>query len=186
MTRLGRFATLCTLLYLAGCAAPYKPYLSDTAGKVRIKLANGAIFSSVAGNLRSTVNGQCGEPVRLPQLFPYVGPPPALKYSQSRPDPNGAYPRADMQGSSEPTRTDSAELQLAPGRYLFSFFAGIGLSNCGLAAFIDVDPRRQYEIEFRFDVNARQCLVSATRLDESEGHMVWRKYEFRSGEACAK
>ena len=186
MTRLGRFATLCTLLYLAGCAAPYKPYLSDTAGKVRIKLANGAIFSSVAGNLRSTVNGQCGEPVRLPQLFPYVGPPPALKYSQSRPDPNGAYPRADMQGSSEPTRTDSAELQLAPGRYLFSFFAGIGLSNCGLAAFIDVDPRRQYEIEFRFDVNARQCLVSATRLDEGEGHMVWRKYEFRSGEACAK
>ena len=186
MKRLRRFATLCTLLYLAGCAAPYKPYLSDTAGKVRIKLANGAIFSSVAGNLRSTVNGQCGEPLRLPQLFPYLGPPPALKYSQSRPDPNGAYPRADMQGSSEPTRTDSAELQLAPGRYLFSFFAGIGLSNCGLAAFIDVDPRRQYEIEFRFDVNARQCLVSATRLDESEGHMVWRKYEFRSGEACAK
>ena len=186
MKRLGRFATLCILLYLAGCAAPYKPYLSDTAGKVRIKLANGAIFSSVAGNLRPSVNGQCGEPMRLPQLFPYFGPPPAQKYSQSRPEPAGASPRAGMQGASEATRTDSAELQLAPGRYLFSFFAGIGLSNCGLGAFIDVDPRRQYEIEFRFDVIARQCLISATRLDDSEGRAEWRKYDFRSGEACSK
>ena len=53
-------------------------------------------------------------------------------------------------------------------------------------AFIDVDPKRQYEIEFRFDVNARQCLVSATRLDESAGRMEWRKYALRSGEACTK
>ena len=124
--------------------------------------------------------------MRLPQLFPYFGPPPAQKYSQSRPEPTGASPRAGMQGASEATRTDSAELQLAPGRYLFSFFAGIGLSNCGLGAFIDVDPGRQYEIEFRFDVNARQCLVSATRLDDSEGRAEWRKYDFRSGEACSK
>lgn len=186
MTCIRLFTILCALLALAGCAAPYQPYVSENAGKVRIKLANGAIFSSVAGNLRTSVNGQCGEPVRLPQLFPYFGAPVVQKYPRPGSDAANTYPRAQMFGASDPARSDSAELQLAPGRYLFSFFAGIGLSNCGLGAFIDLDPKRQYEIEFRFDTTARQCLINATRLDESEGRAEWRKYEFLSGEACRK
>ena len=186
MTSVRLFTILCALLALAGCAAPYQPYVSENAGKVRIKLANGSNFSSVAGNLRTSVNGQCGEPVRLPQLFPYFGAPVVQKYPRPGSDAANTYPRAQMFGASDPTRSDSAELQLAPGRYLFSFFAGIGLSNCGLGAFIDLDPKRQYEIEFRFDTTARQCLISATRLDESEGRAEWRKYEFLSGEACKK
>ena len=91
-----------------------------------------------------------------------------------------------MFGASDPTRSGGAELQLAPGRYLFSFFAGIGLSNCGLDGFIDLDPKRQYEIEFRFDTSTRQCLINATRLDEREGRMEWRQYAFLNGEACRK
>ena len=186
MTRVRLFTPLCALLALAGCAAPYQPFVSETSGKVRIKLANGAIFSSVAGNLRTSVNGQCGEPVRLPQLFPYFGAPVIQKYPRPGSDPANTYPRAEMFGASDPTRSDSAELQLAPGRYLFSFFAGIGLSNCGLGAFIDLDPKRQYEIEFRFDTSTRQCLINATRLDEREGRMEWRQYAFLNGEACKK
>ena len=143
------------------------------------------IFSSVSGNVRAADDGKCGEPMQVPQLFPYFGP---LVQSSSRlgTDHVTTYPRAGMQDSSDPTRSSEAELQLAPGRHLFSFFAGIGLSNCGLGALIDVEPKRQYEIEFCFDTSARQCLVKATRLEEAQGRLAWQPYGLVNGVACKK
>ena len=96
--------------------------------------------------------------MRVPQLFPYFGPA-MQNASSSGTSYVPTYLRVGMQDSSDPTRSSEAELQLAPGRHLFSFFAGIGLSNCGLGALIEVEPKRQYEIEFRIDTSARQCLV---------------------------
>ena len=185
MTGINVFIILCASLFLGGCAGPYKPYVAESASKVRLRLANGMIFSSVAGNVRAADAGKCGEPMRLPQLFPYFGP---LVQSSSRlgTDPVTIYPRAGMQDSSDPTRSSEAELQLAPGRQLFFFAAGIGMSYCGLGALIDVEPERQYEIEFRFDTSAPQCLVKATRLEVAQGRLAWQPYGFVSGVACKK
>jgi hypothetical protein len=185
MTRIHFFTVICTSLFLVGCAAPYQPYVSESASKVRLKLANGAVFSSVAGNVRSADDGKCGEPMRVPQLFPYFGPS-MRDNSRSGRDYVPTYLRASMQDSTDPTRGSEAELQLAPGRHLFSFFAGIGLSNCGLGALIDMEPKRQYEIAFRFDTEARQCLVTATRLEESQGRLAWQPYALSNAVACKK
>ena len=92
--------------------------------------------------------------MRVPQLFPYLGPS-MQDNSRSGRDYVPTCLRAGMRDSTDPTRSSEADLQLAPGRHLFLFFAGIGSSNCGLGALIDVEPKRQYEIEFRFDANHR-------------------------------
>ena len=185
MHRINIFITICMSLLLAGCAAPYRPYVGDSASKVRLRLANGLIFSSVAGNVRSADDGKCGEPMRVPQLFPYFGPADE-NASRSSTDSLPNSLTAAVQKPSDSTRSNEAELQLAPGRHLFSFIAGIGMSNCAVPALIDLEPKRHYEIEFRFDTGARQCLVKATRLQEAQGRSAWQPYGFVKGDAGTK
>ena len=182
MTRINVFIIPCISLFLAGCAAPYQPSVSESASKVRLRLANGLTFQA---SLATSDDSKCGEPMRVPPLFPYVGPA-VQNASSSGTNYVPTYLRVGMQDPSDPTRSSEAGLQLAPGRHLFSFFAGIGLSNCGLGAPIEVEPNRHCEIEFRFDTSARQCLVKATRLEEVQGRLVWQPYEFVNGVACKK
>jgi hypothetical protein len=178
---------LCNTLGLLGCAASYTPYAADTAAKVRLRLGSGALFSALSSNLRPVVDGKCGEPVRLPQLRQYVLPPTGNRTGRPSASETGTtYPRAGMRGSTDALRSDSAELQLAPGRYVFSLIGSLGPSMCGAVAVIDVDPNRQYEIEFRIDGVARKCYSSTTRLDKQDDSAQWRPYGTASAQTCAK
>jgi hypothetical protein len=182
-----RTLLLFAALGLAGCAASYTPYAADTAAKVRLRLGNGALFSALTTNLRPIVDGKCGEVVSLPQLRQYVLPPTGNQSLRPSPSETGTtYPRAGMQGSTDPLRSDTAELQLAPGRYVFSLIGSLGPSMCGAATVIDVDPNRQYEIEFRVDGVARKCYASTSRLDKQDDAAQWRAYATVSAEACSK
>ncbi len=185
MNRSNIFFTICMSLLLAGCATPYRPYVGESASKVRLKLANGSIFSSVAGHVRTADDGDCGKPMRVPQLFPYFGPADE-NASRSSTDSRPTSLTTAVHKPSDTTRSNEAELHLAPGRHLFSFFAGLGMSNCAVPALIDLEPKRHYEIEFRFDTSAQQCLVKATRLQEASGRSAWQPYGFVKGDACNK
>ena len=135
-----RFAAIGAVLTLVSCASLYTPYLADDAGKVRINLVGGGIFSSVAGNIRPVIDGKCGQPMRFQQLFPYVEPQPQTQTRVNQPvEPVRLYPRAGMVGSPDPKRSDAVELQLAPGRHVFFLFGGHAGANCGIASTIDVD-----------------------------------------------
>lgn len=181
-----RVGLLCTAIALTGCAAPYAPYTGNDAAKVRLTLANGAIFSSVASNVRPVIDGQCGAPARLQQLFPYFGPPrdvPGRTTSSPGSQTPVVYPRAGMVDSPDALRSDAIELQLPPGKHLFSFIAGTGRSNCGVGAGIDLQPGRQYVLDFRFDTVAQRCVVTAKRLEATD-RAEWRSYGFMAGETC--
>lgn len=186
MKQLRRFGAICALLALVGCASPYAPYLADDAGKVRITLATTSSFSTLTANLRPVVDEKCGPPVRFQQLSPYVEPRRDQIDVIQRFEPAQTYPRAAMVGSTDPARSDAVELQLPPGRYLFSQIGVLGSSICAINAAIDIDPTRQYEIEFRIDGNAGKCDVGAKRLEEQGGRSQWRPYGFVRGEVCTK
>ena len=111
------------LALLAGCVAPYKPHLSDTAGKVRLKIT-GAV--SAGGHLWPIVDGKCGERVLLPQLLAYAEPATGLTRPRDGTAMTQSHPRAGMQGSPDPARSDVSELQLALGRYLFALYSMSG------------------------------------------------------------
>jgi hypothetical protein len=178
---------LCLVL-LAGCVASYKPHLSDTAGKVRIRMTGG---TSGMGLLWPIADGKCGERVRLPQLLAYAEPVTGPMRPRDGTEMSPSYARAGMQGSPDPARSDVSELQLAPGRYLFALTSmshgyGSTLWQCGVSVVADIDPSRQYEIELRLEGGsaAPQCRIVATRLDEQGHHALWRPYTLLAGKAC--
>ncbi len=179
---------LLCLALLAGCVAFYKPHLSDTAGKVRLKMTGGV---SVLGTLWPIVDGKCGERVLLPLLQWYVEPATGSTRPRDGTEMTPSYLRAGMQGSPDPARSDVSELQLAPGRYLFALIStsgGFGGSSwhCGVSAVADIDPSRQYEIELRLEggLSARRCRIVATRLEEQGIHASWRPHALLAPKAC--
>lgn len=182
------FLALAAATLVAGCVAPYKPHLSDTAGKVRLKLTGGM---SGVGHLRPIVDGKCGERALLPQLLAYAEPATGLTRPRDGMEMSSTYLRAAMQDSPDPARSDVSELQLAPGRYLFamvSISGGVGGSfwHCGVNAVTDIDASRQYEFELRLESgsSAPQCRLVATRLEEQGAHALWRPYALLGGKAC--
>lgn len=188
VTSTSKLYALWVAITLTGCAAPYSPYTGNDAAKVRLTLANGAIFSSVASNVRPVVNGKCGLPVRLQQMFPYLGPTLARNVPSSMTFSPGVqtavvYPRAGMVDSPDPMRSDAVELQMPPGKHLFLFFAGTGLANCSVGAGIELQAGRQYLLNFRFDTHAQKCLVTAKRLETTDT-AEWRSYDLIAGEVC--
>jgi hypothetical protein len=79
-----------------------------------------------------------------------------------------------MAGSAEPQRSDQAEYRVKPGRHLFTMVGTLpGPRQCFLALPVTLEPGRQYELTFAFDVNNQRCTVVRTRLDESPSRGAW-------------
>ena len=170
---------------LTGCAASYTPYPGNDAAKVRLTLANGA-NPSVGGTVHQVVDGKCGAPTLLQPIFPYFGLPRDVHgHIAGTPDsaPPVLYSRAGMVDSPDPLRSDTVELQMAPGKHLFSFIATVERSHCNVSAGIDLQPGRQYVLDFRFDALAQKCVVTAKRL-ETTNNAEWRPYGFVAGNVC--
>lgn len=184
MNRSFRLLGVVAALGLTSCAAPYIPYApsgSEAASKVRVKA--GGFFTVLAGNFRTSPSGRCGPAVRMPLITPYFVAP-AEKYPRIGLDTVRSNPRAGMADSPDSARTDVLELQVAPGRYLFSLFGGAGYSQCGIAAHIEFEAGRQYQLDFAFDGAGKQCFVVASRLDPQDGREAWRTYAFSKAPLC--
>lgn len=172
-----RLAALISASLLAGCAAPYAPYTGADASKLRLLLSHGTHFSSAGSTIRPVDGGKCGDVIRIPSLYPYFGW--TRESSVSGPV---LQPRADMVGSPDPQRSDTVELRLAPGQYALTFIAQIGRHECFVGGGLDLLPGQQYQVDFRFDMPARRCVISWEQLDNAAG--TWRKQPFLKGELC--
>lgn len=172
-------------LVASGCATRYVPSTAPDAGKLRVRLGSGYLFSSVATVLRPIGNEKCGAAVSVPSIFPYSPPHSGTHHpAQTATATPPTFARAGMHGSTEASRSDSIELQVAPGRYIVALHGGLGTSVCSVSGAIDLQPQRQYEIEFRFDTVARKCLAAATRLDERDGRLQWVPQGMNAAPAC--
>lgn len=180
------FATaIVASLALTGCATRYAPSTAPDTSKLRVRMGGAHLFSSVAPVLRPISNGQCGSAVSVPSIFPYSpGQSGTHHPAQTATATPPTFARAGMHGSTEASRSDSIELQLAPGRYIVALHGGLGTSICSVSGAIELQPHRQYEIEFRFDTVARKCLAAATRLDERDGRLQWVPQGMNAAPAC--
>jgi hypothetical protein len=172
---------LVVLLGVAGCAAPYAPLISDTTTKVRVKGVGS--FLALGGSFRTSGTDQCGSAVRLPGIMGYEFAP-VEQYPRLGSDAERSNPRAAMFESPDPKRLDIVELQIAPGRYLFSLGAAATRSQCGVSPLIDLEAGREYQIEFLNDVVGNRCSATAMRLDPLEGRQAWRAYAFSKAAVC--
>lgn len=171
---------------LTSCAAPYVPYVpsgAEAASKVRVKASG--FFTVLAGNFRTSDSSPCGPAVRMPLISPHFVAP-AEKYPRIGLDTVRSNPRAAMVDSPDATRTDVVEMQMAPGRYLFSLIGGAGYAQCGIAPHIELEAGRQYQLEFVFDSAGKKCFVVASRLDPQDGREAWRTYAFSKAPVCTK
>jgi hypothetical protein len=186
MKKILRLVGITTVIGLTSCAAPYVPYVpagTETASKIRIK-ASGS-FTTLAGNFRTSDGGACGPAVRMPLISPnFVAP--AEKYPRIGSETVRSNPRAGMFDSTDATRTDIVELQIAPGRYLFSLFGGAGYSQCGISPQVDLEAGRQYQLEFIFDNSGKKCFVVGSRSDSQDGRELWRTYAFSKAPVCTR
>jgi hypothetical protein len=176
-----RLIWLTITLSVAGCAAPYAPVLSDTTTKVRMK--GSGSFLALGGDFRTSDSAQCGAAVRLPGIMSYQFAPND-KYTRIGSDADRLNPRAAMFDSPDPKRLDIVELQISPGRYLFSLGAAGARSQCGVSPLIDLEAGREYQIEFFNDAMSNRCSASAMRLDPVEGRQIWRAYAFSKAAVC--
>ena len=181
-------AAAATLLLL-GCAAPYVPHAGDDAAKLRLRLGVGpAWLGTLTSNLRPVVDGRCGEPVRVPQLATYTPPStaggPARGPTANDPAAAYQYPRAGMHESPEPTRSDVAELRLAPGRFMVTMIGALGPRHCRLVTVLDLEAGRQYGADLRLDEMPGQCTLRSTRLETQDGTPRWQRYARVPADVC--
>ncbi len=172
---------LATVALLSACAASYVPSSDPNAAKVRLRNQSRGMLSSVMTYTRPVGPSGCGTRVSLPQLWPYgdlTPPAPVGPTPQPAPPPR-TYPRLGMFGANEGTRTDNAELLIAPGRHLFEFHASVP-GYCRLDSFVDLEAGHQYEVSFDIDGSTRRCTVTLSRL---EGQ-AWRITPLAPKTAC--
>ncbi len=175
LTRSFRLVWLTILLSVAGCAAPYAPVISDTTTKLRVK--GSGSFLALGGDFRTSDSAQCGAAVRLLGIVSYQFAPND-KYTRIGSDADRLNPRAAMFDSPDPKRLDIVELQIAPGRYLFSLGAAAAQSRCSVSPLIELAAGREYQIDFVYESSGNRCIATATRLEALEGRQVWRAYAF--------
>lgn len=158
--------SLAVVALLSACAASYVPSTDPNATKVRVRNQSGGLLSSVMVYTRPVGASSCGTRVSSPQLWPYgdLTPPAPVGPTPQPPPPPRTYPRVGMAGATDGTRTDNAELLIAPGRHQFEFHASVP-GYCRLDAFVDLEAGRQVELNFAIDGSTRRCTVTARRLE---------------------
>jgi hypothetical protein len=174
-------------LGLSSCATPFAPYAGEDAGRLRLRLATDAVFVRVTPYLQSVTGGQCGPRIVVPSLEP-----PRTDTIARREDAAGrglpsAYPRADMHDSTDPSRTDAAELRLAAGRYMVTMLGNYAGVSCILAGTLDVAARQQYDMDFTFAPG--KCLSTLRRLEAPlgpQGRLQWTRQAFEAPQPCSK
>lgn len=159
-------AAVAAAALLGACAAGYVPSSEPGAAKVRVRNLSTGILSNVTPFTRPVGASGCGTRVGLPQLSRIGGETAAapIPGSMAPVAPPRTYPRLGMLGGNEPTRTDNAELLIAPGRHQFEFHAS-SPRYCRIDAHVHLESGRQYEVNFAIDAVSGVCKVGFNRLE---------------------
>ena len=153
---------LCALL--SACATSYTPTTRPDAAKLRVRLLNPGSGMQLTAFLRPlAADRTCGEPVRTPMMFPYFGPPAQTREPLSDQKPP-TFPRADMIGSPDPSRSDVVELHIDPGRYSLRLAGAMGTLHCEVTTEVELTAGGQHEVSYSLERSTRQCLAAGARI----------------------
>jgi hypothetical protein len=174
-----------SLVGLSSCATPYAPYASDDAAKLRIRLTGNSVVATMTPYLQPINGGQCGPRIAVPGLAEPMTESQLQRQEMAGRAVRPTNPRADMHDSTDPSRIDSAELRLAPGRYALSMLGTYGGSYCVVGGTLEVAANRQCDMDFSF--TAGQCVATVRRLEAPlgpQGRLQWTRYGFEPGQPC--